>query len=97
MRLIFMFIISVAAAVTYFTITDKEPIELPVPTEAPEDTIIDSPAQAIVPPEQHVVIQEPQPKPKGKPAAKSSDTPPADNIDASELDQLFKDAASSIL
>ena len=48
--------------------------------------------------------EEPTTKPEAKvvtptknPAAKSQDTPPDDNIDESELDHLFKDAASSIL
>ena len=95
MRLILLLVIIVVAAATYVTVTYKEPVDLPVLIESPEDTIIDSPVKAIVPPERHVVIQDPQPK--GKPAAKSSDTPPADNIDASELEELFRDAASSIL
>ena len=95
MRLILLLVIIVVAAATYVTVTYKEPVDLPVLIESPKDTIIDSPVKAIVPPERHVVIQDPQPK--GKPAAKSSDTPPADNIDASELEELFRDAASSIL
>jgi hypothetical protein len=50
-----------------------------------------------VTPEQPVTTSEPQAESKEKPAAKSSEMQPADNINASELDQLFKDAASSIL
>jgi hypothetical protein len=58
---------------------------------------MESPAPVIVTPEQPDITLESQPTPKEKPAARSYDTPPADNIDASEFDQLFKDAASSII
>ena len=85
-----------AATVTYLTVTDKVPTEIQSLTESTGDTI-KAPAQVIVTPEQPVTTSEPQPLPKERPAAKSSDTPPADNINASELDQLLKDAASSIL
>ena len=96
-RIALMLGIAAAAAITYFTVIDKAPVELQPPTESTGDTIIAVPAQAIVPDEQPAINLAPQPKVKEKPAAKPSDTPPADNIDASELDQLFKDAASSIL
>lgn len=86
-----------AATVTYFTVTDKAPTEIQTLPESTRDTATVIPAQVIVAPEQPVTTPETQPESKEKPAAKSSDTPPADNIDASELDQLFKDAASSIL
>ena len=96
-RIALMLSIAAAAAITYFTVIDKAPVELQPPTESTGDTIIAVPAQVIVPDEQPAINLAPQPKVKEKPAAKPSDTPPADNIDASELDQLFKDAASSIL
>ena len=96
-RIALMLSIAAAAAITYFTVIDKAPVELQPPTESTGDTIIAVPAQVIVPDEQPDINLAPQPKVKEKPAAKPSDTPPADNIDASELDQLFKDAASSIL
>ena len=86
-----------AATVTYFTVTDKAPTEIQTLPESTRDTATAVPAQVTVAPEQPVTTPETQPESKEKPAAKSSDTPPADNIDASELDQLFKDAASSIL
>lgn len=86
-----------AATVTYFTVTDKAPTEIQTLPESTRDTATVIPAQVTVAPEQPVTTPETQPESKEKPAAKSSDTPPADNIDASELDQLFKDAASSIL
>ena len=86
-----------AATVTYFTVTYKVPTEIQILPESTRDTILSVPAQVTVVPEQPVTPPETQPESKDKPAAKSSDTPPADNIDASELDQLFKDAASSIL
>ena len=84
-------------AVTYFTVTDNNSADQQPPTEPVGDTIIAAPSQMIVAPEPPVIIPEPHSSPKAKPAAKSSDTPPAENIDASELDQLFKDAASSII
>ena len=94
--LIFGIVMAAAATVTYFTVTDKSPAESQPPIEPTVGTI-KAPAQEIVTPEQPVTTSEPQTESKGKPAAKSSDTPPTDNIDASELDQLFKDASSSIL
>lgn len=96
-RLALVFGIAAAVTLTYFAVTDKVPAESQIKTGTPKDTIIVSPTQETVIPEPFVTTQEPAQKPKEKPAAKSSDTPPVDNIDASELDQLFKDAASSIL
>ena len=83
-------------AVAYLTVTDNTTAEHQPPIESTADTT-KAPAQVIVTPEQPVTTSEPQAESKEKPAAKSSDTPPADNINASELDQLLKDAASSIL
>lgn len=90
-------VMAVAATVTYFTVTDKAPIEIQTLAESTRDTATVIPAQVIPAPERPVTTSEPQAESKEKPAAKSSDMPPADNINASELDQLFKDAASSIL
>ena len=90
-------VMAVAATVTYFTVTDKAPTEIQTLTESTRDTATVIPAQVIPAPEQPVTTSEPQAESKEKPAAKSSDMPPADNINASELDQMFKDAASSIL
>jgi serine/threonine protein kinase len=89
-------IVTSATTVTYFTVTDKVSTEIQSLTEPTGDTI-KAPAQVIMTPEQPVTTSEPQAESKEKPAAKSSEMQPADNINASELDQLFKDAASSIL
>ena len=89
--------IAAAVAVTYFAVSDMVPADSQTGIETPEDTIIVSPTQETVISEPLITTKEPVLNPQEKPAAKSSDTPPADNIDASELDQLFKDAASAIL
>ena len=98
-HIVIMFGMAAAAftAVTYFTVTDRTHADIQPMIESAEDSIMESPAPVIVTPEQPDITLESQPTPKEKPAARSSDTPPADNIDASELDQLFKDAASSII
>jgi hypothetical protein len=90
-HIVLMFGMAAAAftAATYFTVTDKAHADIQPLIESTEDSIMESPAPVMIP--------KPQPTPKEKPTAKSPDTPPADNIDASELDQLFKDAATSIL
>ena len=88
-----------AACIAYFAIAGRDaatvttvpaPGNAAPPAVAPADTSVSTAAPEATTPET-------APKAKEKPATKPSDTPPADNIDADELEMIFNDAASSIL
>lgn len=93
-----------AACIAYFAIAGRDaatvttvpaPVNAAPPAVAPADTSVSTVAPEATAPK--TPTPETAPMAKEKPAAKPSDTPPADNIDADELEMIFNDAASSIL
>lgn len=93
-RISMMIGMAAAACIAYFAFTDRK---ADIVTTGPA-TAITAPA-AVAPADTSMPVKVPEavPKPKEKPVTKPSDTPPADNIDADELEMIFNDAASSIL
>lgn len=93
---ILLFIVGIAAAVFFImngrkteTVNDATMEQPAITTEQP---LINTETETDIP-----VTETKVTKQETKPAGRSSDTPPVDNIDVDELEQLFNDAAQSIL
>ncbi len=103
--------IATIASIIYFSTTDAEQgqgqAQTQTQTQAQTDSLPEAerssnttlPSQTPVSVAQEQSTAEPEAKvtPTKNPAAKSQDTPPDDYIDESDLDQLFKEVAASIL